>query len=374
MHLKETIHQWQESRAELLTPLYWNIFLRGVGMSLVGLFTPIFIFLIGKEAAGLVGGLRLVAVYLIIQRLLLVLVVVPVARMVNKLGFRLSVLLGSCLTVFYYLLPAVLDKSIWLVVGMALVTVVSIPFYWLSRHSILSLDGTKGERGKEMGMVQLLERGGAILAPVVGGVIIQVFGFKMLFGIGVIIILLSSMPLFFMKHHLHDGKVEWKVIKDWFKKDKRHLLLATVGEGMDGFVMGFFWSIYVFVAIDSFEALGGLTSAALLLSLLATFFASRMFDKKRALGGNEDEKSFWLASCLMAVARTMRAMFGGLLGLFGVDLLGKIISPYYWVPFGGYLYSAGKKGEGLKFYVAREMIYSAAIVAENAGNIKAEPD
>lgn len=362
MHLKEKIHEWRVREAEPLTALYWNIFLRGMGMSMLGLFTPVFIFLIGQKAGGLVGGLRLVVAYLVIQRLLLVLVTVPVAKLVNKLGFRLSVLLGSSLTIFYYLLPTMLDESLWLVIMMALVTVLSIPFYRLSRHSMLALDGVGEERGKEMGVVQLLERGGAILAPLAGGVITQVLGFKALFGVGAVIILLSSVPLFFMKHHQRDGDISWGGVAEWFKKDRRHLLVASVGEGLDGFVIGFFWPVFVFVAVGSFELLGGLTSAALLLSLLATFFASRVFDKKRALGGSEDEKIYWSATWFLALSRLMRALFGGLMGLFGVDLVGKVISPYYWVPFGGYLYSAGKKDGGLRFYVAREVFYSLAIV------------
>jgi MFS family permease len=362
MHLKEKIHEWRAREAEPLTALYWNIFLRGMGMSMLGLFTPIFIFLIGQKTGGLVQGLRLVVVYLVIQRLLLALVTVPVAKLVNRLGFRLSVLLGSSLTIFYYLLPTVFDESVWLVIAMALVTVLSIPFYWLSRHSMLALDGTKGEWGKEMGAVQLLERGGAILAPLVGGVIAQIFGFKVLFGVGAVIIFLSSVPLFFMKHHQRDGDITIKGVFEWFTRDKRHLFLTTVGEGLDGFVMGFFWPVFVFTAVSSFEVLGGLTSAALLLSLLATFFASKVFDKKRALGGSEDEKVYWTASWLLVLSRLARAVFGSLLGLFGVDLVGKLVSPYYWVPFGGYLYSAGKKDGGLRFYVAREIFYSLAIV------------
>lgn len=362
MHLWERVYERRERKAEPLTSLYWNIFLRGMGMNLVGLFTPVFIFLIGQQNGGLIEGLRLVAWYLIIQRLLLTVMTIPIARVVDKLGFRLSVLLGSGLTVFYYLLPTVFDDSIWLVVGMALVTSFSIPFYWLSRHSMLALDGEKDKMGKEVGMMNLLERGGAVLAPMVGGILAQVFGFKMLFGVGVMIILFSSLPLFFMQHHGKKGGVEWKDIKMWLGKEKRHLLFASIGEGLDGVVSGFFWPVYIFLAVGSLEVLGGLVSATMLVSLLATFFAGRIFDKQRLLGGNEDENNYWLASGLMAVLRVARAMFGNLIGVFGVDLLTKIVAPFYWVPFGGYLYSAGKDGRSLRFYAVREIIYSLTIV------------
>lgn len=311
----------------------------------------------------MIGGLQLVAGYMLIQRLLIALVTIWVGGLVNKLSFRWSVLLGSFLTVLYYLLPSLIDGSLMLVVAMALITSFSIPFYWLSRLSILAVDGEHKSFGKEMGIVTLLERGGAILAPVVGGVVAQVFGFKTLFAVGVVIISVSTVPLFYMKHHQHDGGVSWAGFKSWFKDIKnRHLVMSFVGEGMDGFVTSFYWPLYIFLMIGSLEVLGGLISVTMFFSVLTVLLASRWFDKKRAVGGKEDEKMFWWFGGLFAVTRVLRAGFGNLIGLFSIDLVTKLIAPLYWIPFGGYVCSAGKKAGGLRFYVYREVVYSLAIV------------
>ena len=362
MHLSERLGS-RAGKTDSLISMYWNVLLRGLGMSMLGLFVPIYIYKIGADWGGMIGGLQLVAGYMLIQRLLIALVTIWVGGLVNKLSFRWSVLLGSFLTVLYYLLPSLIDGSLMLVVAMALITSFSIPFYWLSRLSILAVDGEHKSFGKEMGIVTLLERGGAILAPVVGGVVAQVFGFKTLFAVGVVIISVSTVPLFYMKHHQHDGGVSWAGFKSWFKDIKnRHLVMSFVGEGMDGFITSFYWPLYIFLMIGSLEVLGGLISVTMFFSVLTVLLASRWFDKKRAVGGKEDEKMFWWFGGLFAVTRVLRAGFGNLIGLFSIDLVTKLIAPLYWIPFGGYVCSAGKKAGGLRFYVYREVVYSLAIV------------
>lgn len=64
----------------------------------------------------------------------------------------------------------------------------------------------------------------------------------------------------------------------------------------------------------------------------------------------------------MSVLRVLRASVSSVFGLLGVDVLTKILSAYYWVPYGGYLYSAGKVNGGLKLYAYREMVYSLFVV------------
>jgi MFS family permease len=362
MHLGDKLG-FRAGRVDSLVSMYWNIFLRGMGTAMMGLFVPIYIYLIGNELGGLIFGLRLVVVYVVVQRFLLFLMTIPMARVVERLGFRLSVLLGNFLLVVYYLMPIFGGEKIWVVVVMALISVVSIPLYWLSRHSVLAVDGRDDKFGKEVGMVTLLDRGAGVLAPVVGGVVATVFGFHALFAMGAVVVMVSCVPLFYMKHHDKDGKISWKSFGKWLRdKNKRHLWKGFLGEGMDGLVTSFYWPIYVFVVLGSMEILGGITSISYFAAMVTTYLAGRLFDKKRALGGLEDEKAYWIAGSWFSILRFLRAAVSGLGGLFGVDIVSRVLSGYYWVPYGGYLYSAGKKDGGLKLYAYREMVYSLAIV------------
>ncbi len=361
MHLNGRLEK--HLRSGPLTPMYWNVFLRGLGVSMIGLFTPIFIFLIGKEQGGMVDGLRLVLAYLFVQRLAISFSVLGVTKIVSKLGFRISLLIGGILLVIYYLIPGIWGEQTWVVYSMALVSMLAVPFYWLSRHSILSMDGEKGKRGEEMGLLTLLDRGAAMLSPVVGGIILGLFGFRPLFIVGAMIVILSSIPPFFMNHHKKDGEADIKGLYSWIKdKENRHRVLGFVGEGWEGVVSSFFWPIYIFLIVGSFEVLGGMISAVLLLSSVVVFLAGKLFDKERAKGGLEDERRYWLAGKGLMVLRVSRAAFGTLWGLFALDLVTKLMSPYYWIPFSSYIYSVGEKGKTLTIYAYRSIIYSLGVV------------
>ena len=361
MHLKGKLEK--HLRAEPLTPMYWNVFLRGLGVSMMGLFTPIFIFLIGQGEGGVVEGLRLVLIYLFLQRLGISILVLGVSKVVAKLGFRISLLLGSVLLVFYYLIPGVWGEQIWVVYLMASISAVAIPFYWLSRHSILSMDGKRRKRGVEIGLLTLIDKGSAMLSPVVGGVILGLFGFKVLFIVGAVIVLFSSVPPFFMDHHVKESEVGVKDFWSWVK-DRKNIsrVFSFVGDGWEGVVSAYFWPVYIFLIVGSFQILGGMTSAVLLFSSLMVFLAGRVFDKDRAKGGMEDEKRYWFVGGILAVLKVLRGAFGTLGGVFGLDLVTKLVSPYYWVPFASYIYSMGEKGKALSIYAYRSVIYSLGVM------------
>lgn len=307
MHLSDRLGL-RAGKLDSLSSMYWNVFLRGIGTSLMSLFVPVYIFLIGKDLGGIVMGLQLIALYLIVQRSLLFLVTVPMAKVIERLGFRLSVLLGSSFLVVYYLVPILGGKTVGTVIVMALITVVSIPLYWLSRHSMLSVDGVKDKFGKEVSMVTLLERGAGVLAPIVGGVVVTLFGFNVLFALGAVIVMLSCVPLFYMKHHVKDGQISWSSFLEWVgNKKKKHLWKAFAGEGVDAVVGAFFWPVYVYVLVGSLEVLGGLTSVSMLAAMVTTYLAGRLFDRARARGGLEDERIYWWSGGVLSVLRVLTA-------------------------------------------------------------------
>ena len=345
-----------------LTPMYWNIFLRNLGGSMVGLFIPLFIFFIGKDSGGTIRGLQLVAIYMLMERLLVSAGVILVTRIIERIGYGLSIFLGSLMLVVYYCVPVFYGQRMESILLMVILVMPATLFYWISRLTLLSIDGNKREYGQEVGFIRLLENGAGILAPFVGGVIWQWWGYQVLFGIGAIIILFSSVPLFFLKQVVVKDGVSWKGYKSWVRNsDNSHLVVSFVGTGIHDFINGFYWPIFIFLIVGSFERLGALSSTTALFSTLMAFVAGRIFDNRRARGGLSDEKMYWGAGVIVAIFESVKAAFGGLLGLFTIDALIKIVGSFHNIPYDGYLFTAGKKHTPLAFYAYREMTYSLSI-------------
>ncbi len=364
MHLKE----WRQLHFRSnwgLRGMYWNVFLRSMGMALMGLFLPIFVFLVGYEANGITAGLRLVLVYLLIERVFVFIFNLSVGKLIEKIGFRQSILTGTLLSVLFFMIAAIFGAQVWVVMSMAVLSSFAVPLYWNSRFALLALEGEMSAFGKEQGLVSLLQRGAGVLAPAVGGVIISLWSFEVLFGLGAVVLLISAVPVFFMRQHTDRGgdHINWSDLKKFvFDKKERHLVLAFVGESWEGNVSALFWPIYLFLVLGSYEVLGGITAVALTLGLVMSFVAGWVFDKKNSESKNGGAGLFLVFSSGLAILRVLRAAFGSLWGVWGLDVVTKLTSSFYYVPYGGYLLKAGKGRKILKFFVYRETIYSAAAV------------
>lgn len=235
----------------------------------------------------------------------------------------------------------------------------AIMFYWLPRMAMIAGDGTKEAFGHQVSFLMLIERGAGILGPFVGGVIITQAGFGPLFFLAMALVLASSVPLFFMAHHRHSDGISWGNFVEFVKeKEHRGDMASFVGRGIDDLVMTWMWPLYMFLVIKDFEQMGGVVTITSVVALVATFVAGRVFDRLRARGGVVDEWVFWLAGAGSAVLKLVRSLVTTAGGVLAVDGTDGLISPFYWVPFDSYLYTAAKRFSPVSYFVFREVIYS----------------
>ncbi len=332
--------------------------------SMVAIFFPAYVFLWGFEAGGLVLGLRVLILSLVIERGGVFLLAGPLGRLVNRIGFRLSILLSSLLLSLWFILPAVFPRSLALIIVLSVVAALLIPVYWLARLSILSLDGNKNSYGGEVSFLALLDQAALILGPFVGGVLVATAGFGLLFAAATFICLLSAVPIFFVgDYQIKDG-ISLKGFEKWLEnKKERHLQWSFIGQGLANMVDANFWPLYVYLVVGSFTLLGAMTSIAFALSAVTIYLAGRLFDKKRALGGTEDEKEYTLATIFLGLLTLLRPLLRNVLGLLSFDAVFRMSLPFWGVDYDAYLYSAGKRAKSvLEFFTYREVIYSLSRV------------
>mgnify|MGYP001578586013 CR=1 FL=1 len=367
MILEHYWHRKQLGRAIKISgvrALYLNNLLRGMAGSMVAIFFPAYVFLWGFEAGGLVLGLRVLILSLVIERGGVFLLAGPLGRLVNRIGFRLSILLSSLLLSLWFILPAVFPRSLALIIVLSVVAALLIPVYWLARLSILSLDGNKNSYGGEVSFLALLDQAASILGPFVGGVLVATAGFGLLFAVATFICLLSAVPIFFVgDYRIKDG-ISLKGFEKWVEnKKERHLQWSFIGQGLANMVDANFWPLYVYLVVGSFTLLGAMTSIAFALSAVTIYLAGRLFDKKRALGGTEDEKEYTLATIFLGLLTLLRPLLRNVLGLLSFDAVFRMSLPFWGVDYDAYLYSAGKRAKSvLEFFTYREVIYSLSRV------------
>lgn len=359
------IHFWEKSYRQReglngIHAIYINNLMRTLAWSLGGLFSPLYIFFLGYEQNGLIAGLKVVILAMVVERFLVMVLSLPLGKLVFHLGFKWSILLGSFLLSIYFLLPSIFPRSLTLIVVMSVIAAFEILIYWIARLSLMSLDGDRSHYGHDVSFMAITDRLVSILGPFVGGYLVTRGGFASMFAVVTAVSFVSALPMFFIRDHKITDGISFSGLVEFLKNEKnRHLNIAFFGQGLNNAIDGFFWPIYFFLILKSYELVGGVTSVVTGLTILVVYLAGRRFDRLRALGGNEDEKSFTLATWWMTLLTIVRPLFAGFASLIGYDLVVSLSGPFWWVSYDSYLYSAGKRFKSpLAFYTYREVIYS----------------
>lgn len=340
--------------------IYINNLMRTLAFSLGGLFSPLYIFLLGYEEKGLVYGLRVLILSIVIERIFVILLSLPLGKLVFRLGFKWSVLLGGLFLSMVFFLPVIFPRSIWLIVIMSILSAFEVLLYWLARLSLMSLDGERSHYGHEVSFMALTSQVVSILGPFVGGYLVTTGGFRSLFAVVAGVSILSSLPMFFVFNHKIDDGISIKGMIDFVKSRRNlHLNIAFFGQGINNAIDGFFWVVYFYLIVNSFELVGSITSAISALTILVIYLAGRRFDRQRALGKHLDRRNFTIATYWIAFLTFVRPLFTGLVSFVTYDLVTSLSGPYWYIPYDSYLFSAGKKAESpLAFFTYREMVYS----------------
>lgn len=332
--------------------IYLNSMLRNMAGAVAGIFLPIYIYQW--------GGLKAVAVLVLLERGLVTMNSLLLGKFVVKIGYKWSVLLSSLLFALFYILIASFSLSYQLIVVISVVTSLIIPLYWLPRLSIMAVDGDKKDMGEEVGLLQLVEKASSILGPLLGGVVLSIFGFKYLFVLVAILSIISSVPIFFVRNYqLTDGVSIKGFINYLMDPKNRHLIIAFWGQGWANLVDAYFWPIYFFLAIGSFTIFGGIASLTFATSTIMVFVAGKLFDVLRSKKGSQDENEYTLSTIVVSMIQLARPFIKGVMGLFALDTVFSLVLPFWSIDYDSYLYNAGKKNGGaLVFYTYREIWYS----------------
>jgi len=337
-----------------LVALYWVQLLKNFARKLVAFFVPIYLFKLGMELwGGLVPALSLVFWFYLSYRLVFFIVLFPAARAIRQFGYRWSVLVGTLLWVGFFLMLSMVETNVWLLLPAVVLMGLSTPLYWLSYHTLFTEEGEVDHFGGAVGWMAILESLSAIVGPFVGAVIATVLGFKALFWVGVIIGLLSAMPLFYLKHHKHADKVSFKEMVEWLKEARfRKASFSFVGRYIYDAMSSVVWPVYVFLVVGDLERTGLIFSLVMIVSVMAVVVAGKVFDKSHSKGvfavGSVVTAIFWLV-------RATLSTFGQILVVDGID---KVNSAFYWLPYNAFMYLRAKGKQAFSFMVYREFFIS----------------
>lgn len=179
-----------------LVPLFLNRSLRSLAISFLILFSPIYVYktvlsLSGDKSTAFLGVFGFFIGHYIFKFFSMLLAEELSLRMDLKRPMYLGLLaLGLCLALIFlsgsYPFLLLLASPLW---G------VSSGFYWFGWHSLLIERGRKDSFGKEIGIANMVSKILLLGSPILGGLVIFLFGYPALFLTSLVFVFLSALAL-----------------------------------------------------------------------------------------------------------------------------------------------------------------------------------
>lgn len=259
--------------------LFWSAMIMNFTLAMVLIYEPIFLYKTGYTLAQIM--LFFSAVYLIY------LILNPIgAAFAARQGYEVSIFISTIFLIFYYLCLFLLPKYPTLIYLAPVAYALQKAYYWPAYHADFAKYSSIKYQGRQISLMIVIISSVYVIGPLLGGLLITLGGFKLLFIIAAILFLLSNVPLLLTKEVFRPRSFPYlEVFQRMVSKKDRGAFFAYVGFGEELIFM-VVWPIFISLIIVSYFSIGVLMAAAALVTIILTFYLGRITDlnnKKKVL-------------------------------------------------------------------------------------------
>lgn len=247
-----------------------------------------------------------------------------VASFYGHLSRRMMMGIGIVALAASYVPFIVISGQLWLMLCLylSLQTVFRL-YYWLPYQVTVAQMMKPETRGRVMGILNMFSSVALGIAPLVGGWLIETFGFSTMFWVGVGIVLLSLVPLRRLPEYTHD-KFEYGY-RDVFRllrqRVHRRLLLSHAGAGVNNIAHVMLWPLFIYLLFEGqYQTIGLLSTLALLAVIVLRLFTGKLLDHPRT----RDSMIHW-TSRAQSFTWILRALPSTAIQVFAVDTAFRLV-------------------------------------------------
>ena len=251
-----------------LNELYVTMAMRSFAISMINLFVPIYLIQQGYTVFW-------VFIYFAVLALSHTALTPIAAKYASKHGFKHTIFFSIPFLIIYYLMLYTLDM--WPLLLIPVIHGISNSHFWMGYHVDFSKYSAKKSRGSQLGTAKIISSLFTVAGPVIGGFILVIAGFKVLFAIVALLLLLTFIPLFY-SNDTHEP-ITFK-LRNILKGKTFRDLIAYLAFGIEAGANFVIWPLFLFFfVISDFSGLGLIHSLSLFFSLVFTYLAGKMTNK-----------------------------------------------------------------------------------------------
>lgn len=253
--------------------LYTTVTIQNLALAMVAIFEPVYLYESGYSLSTIC--LFYAGVYFLYIWLM------PLgAKFCLRWGYEKGIAVGTVLwVVFYICLAASVGSLNWLYAAMVIYALQKT-FYWTGYHAKFAQYSDPQEQGREIGGINALDSIAKVIGPIIGGLLLLVGGFKLLFIVVAGLMLVSIVAILINPKHFKPEAMRygdlWRFL--WHKKNRSLRWQSfAYGEELIAIVV---WPVIMAVAVGSDNmVLGGVVAAATLLTAIFTLYIGNLTDR-----------------------------------------------------------------------------------------------
>jgi len=327
--------------------LYESVAIMDLALAMVMIFEPIYLLSVGLDLSHIL--LFYLSVYV------LYFICIPFgARFAKRYGYEKSIMMSSPFLIGLYLsfFAVAHDNLAWLAAA-AVCYAMQKTFYWPGYHADFARFSEQSEESREISNLVALSSIVYIIGPFLSGIIITMLGFKTLFVIVSVLILVSNIPLYMVPERFTPAPFQYfESYKRLFTKEYRRASLASFGYAEE-FVVLVVWPIFVYLTVKSFFNVGVVVTAATFVTLLVTLYIGKQTDAAK-----DKHNILKSGSVLYAFVWFLRFLAQSPIGVFFVDTLSRVTKNIVSVPFVSITYEEARSTSVMN----RVMVFEMALI------------
>ena len=345
-------HFWRTVGFDELSEIYTIQLLRSLAASLVGIFVPIYLYKIGYSLPAIS------AMYVVWFAVRPFWAYVS-ARIIGAWGPRHAIALSVILQILYLsivLTQKLTHNPLWII---GVVGSFSFGLYIMAFEVDFSKIKHTEHGGKELGLLSIFERIGAVAGPLIGGLIATIFDPRYTIALAILVLLASLMPIFMSKE---PTRVHQKItiIGFPFRRHRRDFYVSSAFI-LENVISVTIWPLYLgvfIVAQNTYAILGVLTAVSTCVAFLAITAIGKLIDK------NQGKRLLNLGAYTNAVVHLFRPFVSSALGALGIGLINEPVTAMYRMPFmkGRFDASDSVPGYRIAYFMLLEWVNSIGSV------------
>lgn len=330
--------------------------IHGAATAILGIFVPIFLYETTGENFYIVGG------YYAAVSLLYMVLLPPAMKIMNRIGFSHTLILGGVFSVLVYVAMYFLTpENLWYVVPvLALLLVGFRLFHWVPFHVDFALFTSAKKRGQQIGLSFAMIAFMGVIGPILAGFIVSQAGYNALFATAIVLLIASTISYSFVPETA--THFEWTTKETWqklFSPELRPLAAGEFANGAEVVVNLVAWPIFLYEILDGdvFE-IGAVSTVVVGATIVLQLLIGKKLDKH---GDDAKEKTLRIGSSFYALGWIFKIFIISAAQVFFIGLFHNIVKIFTKTPYNAILYDiTAEQGKYVDEYtVVREMAHQA---------------